>query len=437
MLRRGPQRAPWLDRTLSFWQVTTTGVGIVIGAGIYVLIGEAAQEAGAALWIGFLLAAVLSALTGLSYAELAGMFPSAGAEYEYVRRAYNEFLGFIVGWMMIAANIIAAGAVSIGFGHYARHFFDVDRRVASLALLVVLTMIVASGIRRSIWLSVALAALQVGGLLMVIIAGAPHIGDRSLVEGGSIGGVLAASALVFFAFIGFDEVATLAEETHDAARVIPRALLLALGISAGLYVLVGIATVSVVPASALAGSERPLALVIAHDWGGRATDIVAFIALASTTNTALLVLTTSSRLIFGMARTGALPRVLASLGERAHAPWRAAVAAFCVAAGFALVGEIGLVAAVTDFAVYIIFIAVNVALITLRFRMPDARRSFTVPLAIRGLPVLPVLGILTVALMLVFLAPSAWWLGFAVMCLGLVVWVALHGFTLSRAQAVE
>lgn len=427
MLKRAAQPAPQLQRSLSFWQVTTTGVGIVIGAGIYVLIGEAAKEAGAALWIAFLLAAVLSALTGLSYAELAGMFPSAGAEYEFARRAYNEFIGFTVGWMMIAANIIAAGAVSIGFSHYARHFIDIDGRVASLALLVVLTLIVASGIQRSIWLSVALAALQVGGLLMVIVAGVPHVGDRSLLEGGSVTGVLAASALVFFAFIGFDEVVTLSEETRDAARVIPRALLVALGISTVLYVLVGVSAVSVIDAGTLAGSERPLALVIGHDWGGRASDIVAFIALASTTNTTLLVLTSSSRLIWGMARSGALPSMLASVGERAHSPWRAGIAAFIGASGFALVGEIGLVASVTDFAVYAIFIAVNLSLITLRFRMPDAPRTFTVPLAIGRVPVPTVLGIITVALMLAFLRPSAWGLGVAVLCLGIIVWFALHG----------
>lgn len=417
---------PQLERSLTFWQVTTTGIGIVIGAGIYVLIGEAAQEAGAALWIGFVLAAVLSALTGLSYAELAGMFPNAGAEYEFARRAFNEFTGFITGWMMIAANLIAAGAVSIGFAHYARHFVDVDARVASVALLVVLTFIVASGIQRSIWLSIALAALQVGGLLMVIAAGAPHIGDRPLLEGGSATGVLAASALVFFAFIGFDEVVCLSEETRDAPRAIPRALLLALAISTLLYVLVGLAAVSVVDAGTLAGSERPLALVIEHDWGGRASDIVAFIALASTMNTSLLVLTTASRLIYGMARGGALPAALASVHAQARSPWRAALVAFATSAGFAFVGEIGVVASVTDFAVYMIFIVVNLSLIALRFRMPDAPRTFTVPLAIRRVPVLPSLGIVTVVLMLAFLAPSAWALGAAAVCLGLIAWVVLH-----------
>jgi len=107
--RADPERHE-LRRSLGFWQVTISGIGIVIGAGIYVLIGPATEEAQNAVWLAFVMAALLSALTGLSYAELAGMFPSAGAEYAFARHAFNEFTGFVVGWMMIAANLIAAAA---------------------------------------------------------------------------------------------------------------------------------------------------------------------------------------------------------------------------------------------------------------------------------------------------------------------------------------
>lgn len=412
-----------LTRSLGFWQVTVSGVGIVIGAGIYVLIGEAAKDAGSALWISFVLAAVLSALTGLSYAELAGMFPTAGAEYEFARRAFNDFIGFMAGWMMVLANIIAAAAVSIGFAHYLQHFFDVNLRAGAIGLLAVLTLIVMSGVQRSIWFSVALAVLQVGGLLFVIASGAPHIGSRSLIEGSTASGVLAGAALVFFAFIGFDEIVTLSEETRDAERVIPRALLLALGISTVLYVLVGICAVSLIGADALATSDRPLALVIGHDWGGRASGIVAFIALASTTNTTLLVLTAASRLIFSMSRRGALPRVLSSVNTRGHAPHVAAGLAFILAALIALSGNIGLVASVTDFAVYAIFIAVNLSLVALRYRQPAAPRTFVVPLRIGRLPVLPLCGTATVLLMLVFLDPAAWLFGAGALVAGGFAWL--------------
>jgi APA family basic amino acid/polyamine antiporter len=418
---------PRLRRSLGFWQVTVTGVGIVIGAGIYVLIGEAAREAGAALWMSFLIAALLSVLTGLSYAELASMYPSAGAEYDYAREAFNEFSGFVTGWMMAATNIIAAAAVSIGFGHYVGYFVDIDHHVAAVGLLCVLTVIVASGIQRSIWLSVVLAVLQVGGLLLVIIAGAPHIGDRSLVEGASFAGVLSGAALVFFAFIGFDEVVTLAEETRDAPRVIPRALLAALGLSTALYVIVAIASVSVIDAGELAASSTPLTVVIAHNWGQRASDIVAVIALASTMNTTLLVMTTASRLIFGMSRSGSLPRMFSRVGRRTSAPYAAAVVVLVVAVCFATFSSIGRVAAVTDFGVYVIFIAVNVSLVTLRLRRPGVSRPFAVSVAIGRVPLTPVLGTATAVLMLAFLEPAAWLIGGAALASGAVAWAALRG----------
>ena len=412
-----------------------SGVGIVIGAGIYVLIGEAARDAGAGLWIAFVLAAVLSALTGLSYAELAGMFPTAGAEFEFARQAFNDFVGFIVGWTMALANIIAAAAVSIGFAHYVRHFVDAPERPVALALLFALTLVVAAGVQRSIWFSVLLVTLQVGGLMMVVAAGAPHVGDRSLLEGSSVAGVLSGAALVFFAFIGFDEVVTLSEETRDAARVIPRALLVALGVSTALYVAVGIASVSVIEHSRLAESPTPLTLVIAHDWGTRASDLVAAVALASTTNTSLLVLIAASRLVFGMARRRTLPPLLATVSQRAHAPWVAAIACFAVAACFTLIGDIGLVASVTDFAVYAIFVAVNASLVILRRRRPDAPRTFVVPLAVRGVPVLPLLGTATVAVMLAYLEPAAWAIGAASVAAGVLAWFALASIRRTQLPA--
>jgi len=417
-----------LRRSLGFWQVTISGIGIVIGAGIYVLIGQATAEAHSAVWLAFVMAAVLSALTGLSYAELAGMFPSAGAEYAFARNAFNEFTGFVVGWMMIAANLIAAAAVSIGFAHYLRHFVDVDLRIGAVALLLALTVIIAGGIQRSIWFSVALVVLQVGGLLLVIVAGAPHIGSTSLLEGGSVSGVLGAAALIFFAFIGFDEIVTLSEETRDAARVIPRALLLALGVSTALYVLVAVTSVSVIGAEAIAGSDTPLTLVIAHNWGSRAGDIVAAIALASTTNTTLLVLTAASRLVFSMSRDGSLPQVLSSVTARGRSPYIAACVGCVVAVLFALIGGISLLASVTDFSVYAIFVAVNTSLIVLRFRAPNASRSFVTPFAVGRVPVLPILGIAAVMLMVANLEWYAWLIGFGTIVAGVLLWSLLASF---------
>jgi APA family basic amino acid/polyamine antiporter len=427
---RDPNR---LRPVLTLWQVTISGVGIVIGAGIYVLIGSAAEQAGNALWISFIVAALMSTLTGLSYAELASMFPSASGEYEFARRAYNEFVGFIAGWVMILANVIAAAAVSIGFGKYVQHFVAIDPPWASLALLIVLTLVVMGGVHRSIWLSTLLVVLQVGGLLLVIAAGVPHLGQFDLLEGGSIGGVLGASALIFFAFIGFDEVITLSEDTRDPERSIPRALLLALGISTLLYVVVGISAVSVLGGEALAGSDRPLALVIAHDWGSSAAGIVALIALASTMNTTLLVLTAATRLIYGMAGQGSLPRWLASVGRNRRAPQAAALAVLPVALVFVVLSDIEMAASVTDFGVYVVFILVNLSVLVLRLRSPGAPRRFRIPFDFLGVPVPPVLALGSVIMLMGFLKFEAWLIGLACLALGCLVWLVRRAFTTTES----
>jgi APA family basic amino acid/polyamine antiporter len=149
-------------------------------------------------------------------------------------------------------------------------------------------------------------------------------------------------------------------------------------------------------------------------------------------NTSLLVLTTASRLIYGMARNAALPPIFATVGRRAHSPWIAATGGFVVSAAFASFGDIGLVASVTDFGVYVIFIAVNATLITLRFSQPDAVRPFRVPITIGRLPLLPIAGTLTVVVMLTFLDPRAWFLGMGAAIAGAVAWLLSSG---ARARA--
>lgn len=411
---------PGLDRALSLWQVTVSGVGIVIGAGIYVLVGEAAAEAGSLVWASFIIAAILGALTGLSYAELASLFPTAGAEYEFARRAFNEFTGYLVGWLMIAGNVIGAGAVALGFAEYARHFVTADTRLLAVVMLVVLAAAVSAGVRLWIWFTTVLVILEVGGLLLVILVGAPHIGEASLMAG-TPRGVLSAAALVFFAFIGFDEVVTLSDETQNPTRVIPRALLLSLGISTVLYVAVAVAAVSVIPWEVLAASDRPLALVIERAAGGRASDVVAWLALASTTSTTLLLLTASARIIYAMARQGSLPSVLGAVSRRARAPWVATLAALAVALAFALTGQLRLVASVTDVAVYAQFITVNLAVLRLRRSMPETPRPMRAGPSVRGVPVTPILGLLTTIVMLLFLDQRAWALGGVLVGVAIVV----------------
>jgi len=408
-----------LRRVLGLVEVTAGGVGIIIGAGIYVLLGAATGLAGPVVWLAFLLAAALSVLTGLSYAELSSMFPSAAGEYEYTRHALPEWVAFVVGWTMIMGLVVAAATVSIGFARYVGYFVAVDAPVAALGLLAVVSAIAMIGIKQSARLMVALSAVQVGGLLIVVLIGLPHVGDVDLLAGAGVGGVLGAAALVFFAFIGFDEVITLAEETRDPTRTVPRALLLALGLSATLYVAVAIAAVSVLGAAALAASPRPLADVMAHVLGHRGATVVAAIAVVTTTNTTLLALTAASRVLYGMARAGAMPRRFARVHARRGTPGPALLAVALVAAVFAALGNFAVIAAVTDFAVYVVFLAVNATVIVLRRTRPEIPRPFAVSGAIGGVPVLPILGFGSVVLMMTQLQPIAIALGTALCAVGL------------------
>lgn len=428
-----------LRKELGFVALTASGVGIIIGAGIYVLIGAATEKAGAPVWEAFLLAAVLSALTGLGYCELATMFPRAAAEFEYSRHAFPPWIAFLTGWVMISGLTIASATVSLGFAEYLAHFFDIPVRAGAVLLLVFVTAVALGGIRNSARLTIGLSLIQVGGLLFVIAVGAGHVGEVDVVSGGSANGIIGAAALVFFAFIGFDEVTTLAEETRNPGRDVPLALIVALAISTVLYIGVAIVAVSVLGAEALGQSATPLADVVGEATGRRLDDMIAVVALVSTTNTTLLALTAGSRVMYGMAAVRALPPFLAQVTRRRQAPARAIILCAVISIAFALTGELTLVASVTDFSVYLVFLSVNSTVIVLRFRRPEAKRPFRIPWAIGRVPVIPVLGFAATALLMTGLDGKALLIGAALSSVGLVVgWlIARRTGWVARLEAEE
>ena len=420
-----PPRAAGLSRALGLGEVTAGGVGIIIGAGIYVLIGAATAEAGAAVWLAFVLAGLLSLLTGLSYAELSSMFPHSSAEYEYTRQVFPRTIAFVTGWVMIAGLVVAAAAVSLGFARYLQGLALVPLRLGAALILGAVTLVGVTGIKSSARLTVVLSLVQVGGLLATIAIGVPHLGEVDLLDApNGFAGIFGAAALVFFAFIGFDEVITLAGETRNPARTVPRALLLALGLSTALYIGVAVAAVSVLGAQTLGSSERPLADVFAHVIGDSASQVVAVIAMISTTNTTLLALTAASRLTFGMAELQALPPWLAWVNRR-QAPHMAILVCAAGALAFMLIGDLTLIASITDVSVYVVFLAVNLTVLLLRRSRPDAPRPFRVPWSVRGVPVLPVLGLISVLLMMVNLELVALAIGLGVMLAGFVAALAI------------
>jgi APA family basic amino acid/polyamine antiporter len=292
-------------------------------------------------------------------------------------------------------------------------------RVAGLALLALVSLVAIAGIKQSARLTVLMSAVQVGGLLLIVVIGLPHLGEVNLLAGRGTGAVLGAAALVCFAFLGFDEVITLAEETRDPTRTVPRALLLALGLSSLLYLAVAVSAVSVLGPAALAASPRPLADVMAHDLGRASGGVVAVIALVSTANTTLLAVTAASRVIYGMAARAALPACLARVHPGRRTPVHAIAVVVVVAAAFAALGDLTLIAAVTDFAVYLVFLAVNATVLVLRRLRPELARPFKVPGELAGVPVVPVLGVVSVVVMIANLDVRAVALGAGLSAIGL------------------
>jgi APA family basic amino acid/polyamine antiporter len=272
------------------------------------------------------------------------------------------------------------------------------------------------------WTSIALCLVELAGLVLVIAIGVPHFGDEDLllVHGGTTG-VISAAALVMFAFIGFEQIATLAEETTDAPRVVPRAMLLSIAITGILYMLVAVASVSIMGWEALGSSEAPLADVVSTVLGSRTSDAVAVVALFSTGNTLLLLLAASSRLMYGMAEREALPAAVAYVHPRYRTPLVAMGVALLISSAFALFGDIGLVAEAANFAIFIGFAAVNVSLIVLRFTAPDIERPFRVPGSIGRVPIVPVAALASVAVMIAHLGGGAILIGLLIALVGTVI----------------
>lgn len=419
-------------RVLGLSHVTASGIGVIIGAGIYILIGPATERAGNLVWVSMLVSALVCAFTALSYMELTSMFPRAGSEHEFARQVFPAWVAFTTGWAMSVALVVAAAAVSLGFARYLSEFVDVDERPGALLLLSAVWAIASTGMQHARWLIVVLSTVQVGGLLLVVILGSGSVGDVNLLEGTGATGVLSGAAIIFFAYIGFDEVITLAEETHDPTHTVPRALFLALGISTLIYVLVAVVAVSVLGADGLAGSEQPLTAVMEASIGGVAVDVVGGIAVATTANTALLAATAASRMIYSMASTGHLHRRFAEV-HKGRAPRFAVNVVNVVMVGaiaLALVGGIELLAEASNALVYVMFLVVNVVVIILRKRRPGETRPFRIPGAIGWFPVLPFVGIVTTLGMATRLAATPLLVALAMLVAGVLV----HFVTIRTAR---
>ena len=394
---------PKLKRRISLFGVTVYGIGNILGAGIYALIGEVVGYTGNLSWLVFIIASVIGALTGLSYAELSAMYPKSAAEFVYTEEAFKiRLLSFLLGWIIIFSGILSAATVALGFAGYLAALIGIPSIylvvIFAAILIVILSLINFIGIRASTWTNILFTFIEASGLILIIIIGIPYLGTvnyLALPIGGSFGAVFSAVALIFFAYIGFEDIANIAEEVKKPSRNLPRAIIYSIIITTVLYCLTAISVVSILQDNPFADPQAPLSSIASAVLGPVGGIIMSFIALFATANTVLIMMIVTSRMMYGMARDKALPEGLSKISSKFKTPALAVLVTAIltiISLGLYFIGDISTVADATVFGVLITFFLVNLSLIVLRKKKPELERPFKLKPNISWLPIVSLLG---------------------------------------------
>ncbi len=382
---------------MGLFQLTMYGTGLILGAGIYVLIGEATGLAGNSVWLSFLLGGIVAIFAGLSYAELTALFPRAAAEYIFVKKAFkSNFIAFIIGWLTVVTSMITAATVSLGFGGYVSQFLDVHITISAIVLLGALSFVNFIGIRESAWMNAVFALITIGGLVLIIALGVTFVPSEPidyLAMPFGVSGLIMAFVLIFFAFIGFEDMANVSEEVKKPGRNMPRGIILSVIITSAIYVLVSLAAIRILNWEILAASAAPLADVAERALGTSGKITLSAIALFATASTVLITLVAGARILYGMARDGSLPSLLSKVHSKKKTPWVAVIGILVTGIAFSFIGDIVIVANIVVFAVVVTYAMINLAVILLRYVEPDLVRPFRVPVNIGRFPILPLISL--------------------------------------------
>ncbi|MGI9002928.1 MAG: amino acid permease [Pseudonocardia sp.] len=450
-----------LKKELSALDLTVFGVGVIIGTGIFVLTGVAANgTAGPAVAASFVAAAIACGLAALCYAELASTVPVAGSAYTFSYATLGELIAWIIGWDLALEFILAGAVVAVGWSQYFATMLETlglalptaissgEEGVFNLPAVVIvllLTGILVFGIKLSARFNAVVVAIKVAVVLLVIVAGlffvrasnyTPFVPpaqdaeratglDATVVEAifgqapanFGVSGIFAAAALVFFAFIGFDIVATTAEETRNPQRDVPRGLLGSLAICTILYVAVSLVIVGMQNYQEL-DTEAPLAAAFVSVGQPIFANIITVGALAGLTTVMMILMLGQSRVAFAMSRDGLLPRGLSTVHPRFGTPYRITIiigVVVAILAGFIPLTEL---AELVNIGTLFAFVLVSVAVVVLRRTQPDLRRSFRTPLV----PLVPILAVLSCVVLMLFLAVETWLRFLIWMAIGFVVY---------------
>jgi APA family basic amino acid/polyamine antiporter len=455
-----------LRKALGPLDLTIFGIGVIIGTGLFVLTGQAAANfAGPGVSLSFVVAGVASALAALCYAEFASTVPVAGSAYTFSYASLGEFIAWIIGWDLILEFILGASAVSVGwsgyFGQLLSSLFGitlptaitnegvVNLPAAGIALLLMAILVV--GIRASSSFNVAITVIKLAvvfffigvGLFLVNTANwdpfIPSAGadiasaskekaaEPSLLqaitgaEQQSFGftGIITAAAIVFFAYIGFDVVATTSEEARNPQRDLPIGILASLGICTVLYVVVSLILTGMVPYTDL-GNDAPLATALSErglDW---AASLISIGVLAGLTSVIMILMLGQSRVAFAMSRDNLLPHFFARIHQRFRTPYRITILTGIVVALLAAFVDLQQLAELVNIGTLFAFVLVSISVVVLRRTRPDLRRAFRTPLV----PVVPILAVLICLYLMISLPLSTWGRFAAWMVVGVVIYFA-------------
>lgn len=397
--------SPQLKRSLSLPLVTFYGIGTILGAGIYVLVGKVAGYAGMYTPVAFLVALMLAAFTAFSYAELSSRFPMSAGEAVYVHKGLGwRRLSIIVGVSITFAGAISVATLIHGFVGYLNVFIGLPEEMVIVGLVVILGLIVAWGITESVTIAALLTVVEMGGLVLIVwVAGASfqQIPEQlpamlPAMELATWKGIFLGSFVAFYAFLGFEDIVNVAEEVHNPRRNLPRAIILALGITTLFYIVVSVVSVLTVPPQQLAETDAPLAMIYNHVTG-KSPIIITLISLVSVLNGALVQIIKASRVLYGMSRQGWLPPRWGKVNRRTQTP----LAATAIVAGIILVFALWLpllsLAKLTSFITLIVFALINFSLLQIKIRAPEPEGIHTVPFWV------PVIGLLTSSGFVVYL----------------------------------
>jgi APA family basic amino acid/polyamine antiporter len=371
------QQAPGLKRVLGLTLVVLYGLGVTIGAGIYVLIGATAGQAGMYAPVSFCIAALVMAPTAASFAELSSRMPVSAGEAAYVRAGFSSrSLALVVGLLVVTAGAVSAAAVAIGAAGYIAVFIEAPEGLIITMVVFAMGLAAAWGILESVSLAGILTLIEIGGLALIVVAGIGN--DPSIilrlgeVVPGSFdpviwSGLFSAGLLAFFAFIGFEDLVNIAEEVKEPLKVLPWAIFLTLTLSTLIYVVVVSVAVLSVPVEGLAASKAPLGYVYERVTGGSPL-VISFIAIVATLNGIIVQMIMASRVLYGLSEQGDLPGVLAKISPLTQTPLVATALVVVIILLLALAFPIEWLAEMTSRVTLTIFSLVNLALLRLKLR---------------------------------------------------------------------